>query len=181
MDNQNEENINRNTQKEKNKFNIRSRGIPSSEDFYLPRYDSPELRQFQNDQEIPTRNIWPIELIMNFVFPKRYKEKYYEIAVNFIKLVLEKNTLEGKEIAEFVKQNNYSKATFYNKVLLRLKRIGMIKVERKTVTINNTKYRPMKVTLSKTFGNYLMKIADSWLVHVDEARAEKNRIEKLLI
>ncbi|MCX8166557.1 MAG: hypothetical protein N3E37_01770 [Candidatus Micrarchaeota archaeon] len=157
--------------------NIKSRGIPSSEDFYLPRYDSPELKQFQNEQEIPTRNIWPVELILNFVFPKRYKEKYYEISLKFMKELLNKTCLEGKEIAEFVKNNNYSKATFYNKILIRLKRIGMIKVERKTITINNTKYRPMKVTLSKTFGNYLMKIADSWLVHVDEARAEKHKSE----
>ena len=78
-------------------------------------------------------------------------------------------------MAEFLKANNISKATFYNRVLLRLKRVGMVKVERETLVNveKKRKYRPMKISLSKTFGNYLMKIGDSWLAIVDEARTNR--------
>ncbi len=154
---------------------IISRGIPSKDIFYLPRHDSNEIRQFQDANETPTRNIWTYEEILNFVFPKRYRQKYYEIATAFMKELLEKTCMEGREIAEFVRKNKFSKATFYNRVLLRLKRIGMIKVERMISEENGRKKRPMRVSISKTFGNYLMKIADSWLVIVDEAREKRNR------
>ena len=158
---------------------ISTRGVPSSEVFYLPRHDSPEIRQFQDSSEAMTRNIWAIEELLNFVFPKRFRKKYYEVAVAFMKELMEKGKLQGKEIADFVDRNGFSKATFYNRVLVRLKRIGMVKVERMTITMDGTKYRPMKITISKTFGNYLMKIADSWLVLVDDHR-DRHRQSRLL-
>jgi len=56
-------------------------------------------------------------------------------------------------------------------------------VERETIVAveSKRKYRPMLITLSKTFGNYLMKIGDSWLALVDDARSrklQKERVEK---
>ncbi len=92
-----------------------------------------------------------------------------------MELVANKLKLEGKEISNFIKENNISKATFYNRVLPRLKRVGMIKVERQTVISekNKQKYRPMIVSLSKTFGNYITKIGESWLAIVDDARSRK--------
>jgi hypothetical protein len=81
----------------------------------------------------------------------------------------------ASEITEFVKKNEISKATFYNRVLPRLKRVGMIKVERQTIIAehNKQKYRPMEISLSKSFGNYLTKIGDSWLALVDDVRTRK--------
>jgi hypothetical protein len=160
------------------KKQIASRGVPSDESIYLPRYDSDELRSFQDKNESLTRNLWNVEEITNFIFSKRYQPKYYEIALGFMRLIAEKNQLTGEDTAAFVRGSGISKATFYNRVLPRLRRVGMIKVERDTVVAveSKRKFRPMRISLSKTFGNYFMKIGDSWLAIVDDARsrAEKN-------
>ncbi|MBI5047244.1 hypothetical protein HZC07_05960 [Candidatus Micrarchaeota archaeon] len=163
------------------KKSIPSRGVPSSESIYLPRHDSPELRNFQDKNETITRNAWNSEELVNFIFSKKYQPKYYEIAIGFIKQLTEKTEVTGDEIANFVKTNTISKATFYNRVLPRLKRVGMIKVERDTVIAieSKRKFRPMRISLSKTFGNYFMKIGDSWLAIVDDARSKAERQQKL--
>ncbi|MCX8196990.1 MAG: hypothetical protein N3G80_01600 [Candidatus Micrarchaeota archaeon] len=159
---------------------IASRGIPSKDSFYLPPHNSPELRAFQDSNENPTRNIWSLEEVVNFVFPKRYQQKYNQTACAFLKLLLEKLSLSGEETGRFVATQGISKATFYNRVLPRLKRIGMVKVERETVVAveSKRKFRPMIISLSKTFGNYLTKIGDSWLSIVDDARSRKKIDEK---
>jgi predicted transcriptional regulator len=157
------------------KKSIASRGVPSSESMYLPSHNSEELRKFQDESESPTRNIWSVEEITNFIFSKKYQSKYHETAVLFMKLLTEKTHLNGDEIAKFIADKNISKATFYNRVLPRLRRVGMIKIERETIVAveSKRKYRPMRISLSKTFGNYLMKIGDSWLAIVDDARTKK--------
>jgi len=157
---------------------IASRGIPSKDSLFLPPHNSPELRAFQDGNENITRNTWNVEEVVNFVFPARYQEKYHEVALSFTKLLLERNSLTGEEIGNFVSQNGISKATFYNRVLPRLKRIGMIKVERQTLIAleSKRKFRPMTISLSKTFGNYLVKIGDSWLAIVDDARTKSKKI-----
>ncbi|MCX8198196.1 MAG: hypothetical protein N3F07_03325 [Candidatus Micrarchaeota archaeon] len=165
--------------KEAYKPSIASRGIPSKDSLYLPPHNSPELRSFQDSGENPTRNVWSLEEVVNFVFPKKYQQKYNEIALSFLRLCLEKTTLSGEEIGRFVSSSGISKATFYNRVLPRLKRIGMLKVERQTVIAleSKRKFRPMIISISKTFGNYLNKIGDSWLAIVDDARSRK-RVEE---
>jgi hypothetical protein len=154
---------------------ISTRGVPSEESIYLPRHDSTELRSFQDSLENPTRNLWNHSELVNFIFSKKYQPKYYEIALSFISLLTEKLELSGDETSSFVKNNSISKATFYNRVLPRLKRVGMIKVERITSVNEQSKkkFRPMKISLSKTFGNYFLKIGDSWLAVVDDARTRK--------
>jgi predicted transcriptional regulator len=153
---------------------IASRGIPSSDSLYFPPFS--EVRKFQDDNEQQTRNLWSLEEVVNFVFPKKYQEKYHEIAVSFMKLLTEKVYIDGSDISSFISQNNISKATFYNRVLPRLRRVGMIKIERETIVAaeSRRKYRPMRITLSKTFGNYLIKIGDSWLALVDDARSRRD-------
>ena len=154
---------------------IASRGIPSKESLYLPAYYSSELRKFQDENETLTRNFWNIDEIINFVFPKQYQEKYNETATLFMKEMNEKLEMTGDQIGDFIRKNKFSKATFYNRVLPRLKRVGMIKVYRDTIINKESKkkYRPMRIVLSKTFGNYLIKIGDSWLANVDDARTRK--------
>jgi len=160
---------------------IASRGVPSSESIYLPRYDSPELRSFQDQNESMTRNLWNLEELANFIFSKKYQPKYYEIAIGFLRLLSEKTQLTGEEIAGYVRSSGTSKATFYNRVLPRLKRVGMIKVERDTIVAveSKRKFRPMRISLSKTFGNYFMKIGDSWLAAVDDARSRKEKKDQM--
>lgn len=158
---------------------IASRGIPSKESLYLPAHNSPALRQFEDPGENLTHSVWDLEDVLNFVFPKQYQMKYNEIAVKFLSLFLTKQVLEGPDVAGFVKANGISKATFYNRVLPRLKRIGMIKVERETIVAaeSQRKFRPMKIRISKTFGNYLNKIGNSWHAYVETAR-EKSSMKK---
>ena len=162
-------------QEKSEKHTIASRGIPSKDSLYLPPFNSPELRSFQDGNESLTRNTWSLEEVTNFVFPRRYQQKYNEIALSFLKLCLEKTSLSGDEIGNFVSSNGISKATFYNRVLPRLKRVGILKVERQTLIAleSKRKFRPMTISLSKTFGNYLTKIGDSWLAIVDDARSKQ--------
>lgn len=155
------------------KPSIRSRGIPSKLSFYLPAHYSDELRSFQDDKENPTRNLWNLDELLNFVFPKKFQPTYCGVASAFMKFLCEKERVEGAEISQFVSSQGISKATFYNRVLPRLKRVGMIKVERVLSSAGNAKSRAMIITISKTFGNYLMKIGDSWLAIVDDVRSRK--------
>ncbi len=157
---------------------VRTRGVPSKFAFYLPPHYSSEVRKFE-DGESPTRNIWHLEEIINFVFPEKYQPTYHQIALKFLNYLTKHGKISGHEIAAFVKDNNISKATFYNRVLPKLKRVGMIKVSRETIVADKSKqkHRPMFITISKTFGNYLLKIADSWLAFVDDVRTKKERKE----
>ncbi|MDD5760243.1 MAG: hypothetical protein PHI06_14315 [Desulfobulbaceae bacterium] len=157
------------------KPSIASRGVPSSESLYFPPHNSEELRSFQDKDENITRNLWNREEVANFVFSKKYQAKYYEITSAFLKLLSEKLSLSGEDLSAFINANGISKATFYNRVLPRLRRVGMIKIERDTIVAmeSKRKFRPMRISLSKTFGNYLMKIGDSWLGVVDDARSRK--------
>ena len=163
------------------KKSIASRGVPSDETLYLPAHNSAEIRNFQDKDENITRNVWSLDEVANFLFPKKYQPKYYEIALGFIRLLNDKLVVSGEEAAAYVKANNISKATFYNRVLPRLRKAGAIKVERETIVAQESrrKFRPMVISLSKTFGNYLMKIGDSWIAAVDDARSKKQQ-SKLL-
>lgn len=155
------------------KKKVASRGVPSSESLYFPPYK--KVRSFQDDAENPTRNLWTLEEVINFVFPKEYQEVYHKIAFAFVSLIISKQKLNGSDISKFLTDNKFSKATFYNRVLPKLRRTGLIKVERQTIVAvdKKRKFRPMVISISKTFGNYLMKIADSWLAIIDDARSKK--------
>ncbi len=155
--------------------------MPANESLYFPRYDSDELRNFQDKDENATRNLWAMDEIVNFVFSKKYQAKYYETAAAFMRILAEKTQIRGEDIAAFLSSQNISKATFYNRVLPRLRRVGMIKIERDTIVAleSKRKFRPMRISLSKTFGNYLLKIADSWLAAVDDIRSRKDKKEQL--
>jgi len=51
----------------------------------------------------------------------------------------------------------------------------VLKVERETIVAleGKRKFRPMKISLSGTFGNYLVKIGESWQAIVDDSRFRK--------
>lgn len=144
------------------------RSIPSKNALYLPAHYSKELTPFQDSEERPTKNYWKLEVLINFIFPKSSMPKYYEIALSFLSLILKEVYLSSGEIGRFVKSRGISKATFYNRVLPKLKAFGLIRVER--IPATGGKKGRMRVTLSKTFSNYLRKIADSWEALVDEAK-----------
>ena len=151
------------------------RGIPSSQSLYFPSFNAEGVKPFQDANEVQTRNLWKLEDVANLVFSREHQPTYFEIAEKFLRTLCGKVSMSGKEIGEFVSSNGISKATFYNRVLPRLRRVGMIKVERETVVAveSKRKFRPMRISLSKTFGNCFSKVGDSWLALVDEARMEK--------
>lgn len=148
------------------------RGIPSSESLYFPAHNAEEFRPFQDSNENLTRNLWRMEDVVNIVFSRKFQPTYHEIAVKFLNVLAAKLHMDGAEIGQFVSENNIAKATFYNRVLPRLRRVGMIKVERETLVAleSKRKFRPMRISLSKSFGNCFYKIGDSWIAIVDEAR-----------
>jgi len=151
------------------------RGIPSSESLYFPAHNAEEFKAFQDGSENLTKNLWRMEDVVNVVFSKKFQPTYHETAIKFLQALSAKPHMDGAEIGKFVSENNVSKATFYNRVLPRLRRVGMIKVERETIVAveSKRKFRPMRISLSKTFGNCFSKIGDSWLAVVDEARTKK--------
>jgi hypothetical protein len=165
------------------KKSIPTRGIPSNESIYLPAHNSPEIRRFQDDSENGTRNVWQLAELVNFIFPSKYQKVYNSIALKFISKVIEKLELNSEDISGFVKENGISKATFYNRILPRLRRVGMIKLEREIESdLKATrKRRRMRISLSRTFGNYFSKIGESWLALVDDARSasEQDKQRKL--
>ncbi len=163
------------------KPHVATRGVPSEETMFLPAHDSPTLRAFQDKNESITRNLWNLGEVVNFVFPQKYQPVYHQIALDFLTELVKKTKMEGEDISAFVQKQKISKATFYNRVLPRLKHVGMIKVERHTLVAveSKRKFRPMTIHLSKTFGNYLVKIGDSWLALVDEARSQYDQQKKL--
>lgn len=151
------------------------RGIPSSESLYFPAHNAEEFKPFQDGNEAQTRNLWRLEDVVNVVFSKKFQPTYHEIAVKFLLALAAKPHMDGAGIGKFVSDSGASKATFYNRVLPRLRRVGMIKIERETMVAleSKRKFRPMRISLSKTFGNCFAKIGDSWLAVVDEARMKR--------
>ncbi|MEM0455808.1 MAG: hypothetical protein QXL02_01810 [Candidatus Anstonellales archaeon] len=147
--------------------------VKSKNILYLPAHYDPTLRRFQDENEGPTKNLFSLQEVLFFVFPPEISPKYNTIANRFINLLIQKNgELYSTDIAEFVRNNSISKATFYNRVLVKLRAFGLIKIEREFSDINK-KSRKLKITISKTFGNYLNKIGDSWLAIVDEVRSRR--------
>lgn len=152
------------------------RGFKSEASLYLPAHYSQEIRRFEDNDERPTRNLWGIEELLNFIFPKNYQQRYYESALALMKRLSSNPSINSSEIPQLIKENNLSKATFYNRVIPKMKRFGLIKVEREAVL--KGKPRRFKISLSKSFGNYLMKISDSWLAFVDDSRSKASPLQQ---
>ena len=131
-------------------------GIPSAEQLYLPRKDS--LDEVLGKQgAIRMSTSWNIGDVLQFVFPKKYRESYYNVSNLFLAELLSNGGLMGSsEIGDFVSKSEISKATFYNKVLPRLVRVGMIERHREPES------QKMKVKWSSQFSIYLEKIAFEW-------------------
>ena len=105
-----------------------------------------------------------------FVFPKKYQETQYKYACDFMRLLLANPAgLSSDAIGGWVRKSGVSKATFYNKIVPRLKRVGMISAEREALR-NNAGYL---IKPSLTFHNYLFKMAKEWQRLVKTARAKK--------
>ncbi|MFH0713973.1 MAG: hypothetical protein V1722_05365 [Candidatus Micrarchaeota archaeon] len=131
-------------------------GMPSEDQLYLPRKDT--LDELLNKQgAIRSSTSWELGDVLQFVFPSKYRSAYHGVAVSFLKALQANNgSLTSSQIGEFVEKTKVSKATFYNKVLPRLVRIGMLDRNREPTS------NKMTVKWSNQFAIYLEKIAFEW-------------------
>jgi len=131
-------------------------GIPSAEQFFLPRKDTLD-DLLKKPGAIRSSTAWNMEDVMQFIFPQKYRSSYHAVAVSFL-AALQKNggSLSSAQIGDFVSSSGASKATFYNKVLPRLVRVGMIDRNREPTS------KKMTVKWSNQFSGYLEKIAFEW-------------------
>ena len=80
-------------EEEKESPSVSTRGVPADETMFLPAHDSPLIRSFEDKNENLTRNLWGLEEIVTFVFPKKYQPVYHQIATDFLTLLVQKTKL----------------------------------------------------------------------------------------
>ncbi|MFH0861349.1 MAG: hypothetical protein V1921_09125 [Candidatus Altiarchaeota archaeon] len=146
-----------------------SHGVPAAETLWLPPHYSKEVR---DKGGLEKAVIWSVEDVVDFIFPKKYQPKYFEVATKFLKIVLERDWVTKKDISRFLKENGYSRSTLENKIIPKLVRFGLIKRERE-ITAGMGKGRSLILSDSMTFTNYLERIAFGWNMLVSTARQKK--------
>ncbi len=104
---------------------LSSRGIPAQESLWL---DGLENRK--QCWEYNTGSDIDLSRIIQLVFPQKYQPILYAISLEFMELLLENKCLDGKDIRRMLETKKFSKATFYNRVLPRLKLVGMIRAQK---------------------------------------------------
>lgn len=145
-----------------------SRGVPSKECMWLPHKSGIFIKKKGG---ITGDILWTYKDIIDFIFPKIYQPKYYEVACSFLELFYEKRVIRSKDISEFLKRTGYSKATLENIVIPKLKRSGLLEGRRElSMQRGMKKGRPLVLQLSLTFSNYLEKISTDWKFFVNDAR-----------
>jgi hypothetical protein len=146
-----------------------TRGIPADESLWIPRHYGKEIKDKGGlDKTI----MWSVPDVVDFVFPRKYQPKYFMVAADFLELILKNEAVTKKEIAEFLKEKQYSRSTLENKIIPKLVRCGLVKRERE---IEGTmgKGRSLILTESLTFTSYLERIAFAWNSLVSTARRKK--------
>ncbi len=146
-----------------------SRGIPADESLWVPRHYGKELRDKGGlDKTI----MWAVPDIVDFIFPRRYQPKYFQVATDFLELVLESEVVTKKEISKFLESKGYSRSTLENKIIPKLVRFGLLKRERE-LTGSMKKGRSLIISESLTFTNYLDRIGFAWNSVVSTARRKR--------
>lgn len=146
-----------------------SRGIPSKESMWLD-----DIRKLRDEWKYHQNVRLELDQIMHIIFPKKYQGKYYETALKFMQSLLAKQTMRGADLGEFLRTHNYSKATFYNIILPRLKRVGMITTEREAFTESAEKrkfYRKI-VKPSTQFSIFFTHLAREYESIVETSKAK---------
>ena len=139
---------------------------------WLPRHYGKEVKEKGGlEDEI----IWSAEDVVDFIFPRIYQPKYYQVAVEFLNLVLENETVTKDEIGKFLKQKNYSRSTLENKIIPKLVRFGLVKREREIEDGKMGKGRSLILSDSLTFTNYMMKIGSAWKSQVLTSRHKRKK------
>ncbi len=149
-----------------------SRGIPSDESLWLPRHYGKEVKGKGGLEE---DIIWSAEDVVDHIFPRSYQPRYYRVAVDFLMLVLENETVTKEEIGKFLGEKNYSRSTLENKIIPKLVRFGLVKREREIEDGSLGRGRSLILSDSLTFANYLTKIGLAWKSQVMTARHKRKK------
>ena len=148
----------------------KSRGVPAKESLWLD-----DVRKRRDDWKYHRKVRLELEQILRIIFPPDYQEKYYEVALKFMKQLLSKGTLKGQDTGEFIKTNSFSKATFYNVILPRLKKVGMVRLEREEFNLSGSKQKYYRKIIkpSKQFSIFFTKLAEEYDSILDTAEANR--------
>jgi|GEM_PF-618529 len=148
------------------------KGIPTKEALHFPEKGG---RKFgQKIWETSFR--WTVSDLIEFLFPEERMPKHHEVAVEYVKFLLENgdNTEDGKK--EFCQKTGYSFNTLRKHIIPKLYRFGLIHRSRelpKTTAWNIKSKRKSYEKESLSFSTMLRKIADEWDAMVTTARARR--------
>ena len=150
-----------------------SRGIPSKEALWLS-----DIRKLRDQWKYGQNVQLEMEQILQIVFPDQYQAKYYEVSKAFMALLLEELELEGEQVGAFLRDNNFSKATFYNVILPRLRRVGMVKTERRRFhhSKSTQKHYQNIIRPSTQFSKFFGHLAREYESIVETAKARASAI-----
>ena len=151
---------------------IVSRGVPAKESIWLD-----DVRKRRDEWQYHKKVRLEVVHLIQIIFPKQYQTKYHNIAKKFMNFLLEKGRIKGADTGSFISSNNFSKATFYNVILPRLRKVGMVRLAREEFHISKDKQKYYRKIIepSKQFSIYFKKLADEYETILDTAEAKRSK------
>ncbi len=135
---------------------IYSRGVPSAESLWLDGVD-----KRANDWDYDMSAGLKLDNILQLVFPLKYQPVYHEMASRFMRLLLSRGDVTGKDIKIMLESSSSSAATFYNRVLPRLKCVGMVKTVRIDASKNPGQGR-LAYTYDSSFSDFFELVSNDY-------------------
>jgi hypothetical protein len=156
---------------------IVSRGVPAKESLWLD-----DVRKRREEWQYHKKVRLELYHLIQIVFPKQHQPKYHDVALKFMNFLLEKGRLEGADTGSFITTNGFSKATFYNVILPRLKKVGMVRLLREEFnqSKDKQKYYRKIIEPSKQFSLFFRKLGDEYETILDTAEAKRPKQEEKL-
>lgn len=150
------------------------KGIPSKYALCFPEKGGRRFGQKIWDDKFR----WKIDDLIEFLFPKDKMPVFHEVAVEYLKFLLEngRNTENGKK--EFCRIKGYSMNTLRKNIIPKLYRFGLIQRTRKlpkTVKWNIKSKRQSIEQESLQFSTMMRKMADEWEAMVETARLRRQK------
>jgi len=153
-----------------------SRGVPAKESLWLD-----DVRKRREEWQYHKKVRLELPHLLQIVFPKQHQPKYHDISLKFMQFLLEKGRLEGADTGAFISSNGFSKATFYNIILPRLKKVGMVRLLREEFNISKEKQKYYRKVIepSKQFSLFFKKLSEEYETILDTAEAKRPKQENL--
>jgi len=151
-----------------------SRGVPAKESLWLD-----DVRKRREEWQYHKKVRLELPHLLQIVFPKQHQPKYHDISLKFMTFLLEKGRLEGADTGAFITANGFSKATFYNIILPRLKKVGMVRLLREEFNLSKEtqKYYRKVIEPSKQFSMFFKKLSEEYETILDTAEAKRPKVQ----